>query len=81
MTVTADRVKPAHIERTPEDEQTRQSTAMSKNTAIRPMAKIHEPQTTVVGKKNTATPTPSEAHEPKFERTVYGKDKGNSSRG
>ena len=34
-TVTADRVKPAHIERTPEDEQTRQSTAMSKTTAIR----------------------------------------------
>ena len=38
-TVTADRVKPAHIECTPEDEQTRQSTAMSKTTAIRPMAK------------------------------------------
>ena len=30
-TVTAGRVKPAHIERTPEDEQTRQSTAYSKN--------------------------------------------------
>ena len=60
-TVTADRVKPAHIERTPEDEQTRQSTAMSKTTAIRPMAKILEPQTAVVGKRSTATSTPSEA--------------------
>ena len=59
--MTADRVKPAHNERTPEDEQTRQSTAMSKTTAIRPMAKIHEPQTAVVGKKSNATSTPSEA--------------------
>ena len=59
--MTADHVKPAHIERTPEDEQTRQSTAMSKTTAIRPMAKIHEPQTAVVGKRSTATSTPSEA--------------------
>ena len=38
--VTADCVKPAHIERTPEDEQTRQSTAMSKTTTIQPMAKF-----------------------------------------
>ena len=60
-TVTADRVKPSHIERMPEDEQTRQSTAMSKTMATRPMAKIHEPQTAVVGKKSTATSTPSEA--------------------
>ena len=60
-TVTADRVKPAHIERTPEDEQTRQSTAMSKTTAIRPMAKILEPQTAMVGKRSTATSTPSES--------------------
>ena len=60
-TVTADRVKPAHIERTPEDEHTRQSTAMSKTTAIQPMAKILEPQTAVVGKRSTATSTPSEA--------------------
>ena len=60
-TVTAHCVKPAHIERTPEDEQTRQSTAMSKTTTIRPMAKIHEPQTAVVGKRSTATSTPSEA--------------------
>ena len=59
--MTADRVKPAHIERTPEDEQTRQSTAMLKTTAILPMAKIHEPQTAVVGKRSTATSTPSEA--------------------
>ena len=49
--MTADRVKPAHIERTPEDEKTRQSTEMSKTTSIRPMAKILEPQTAVVGKK------------------------------
>ena len=60
-TVTADRVEHAHIERTPEDEQTRQSTAMSKTTAIRPMAKIHKPQTAVVGKRSTATSMPSEA--------------------
>ena len=55
-TVTADRVKPAHIERT-----TGQSTAMSKTMAMRPMARILEPQTTVVGKRSTATSTPSEA--------------------
>ena len=60
-TVTADRIKPAHIERTPEDEQTRQSTAMSKTTTIRPTAKINEPQTAVVGKRSTVTLTPSEA--------------------
>ena len=59
--VTADCVKPAHIERTPDDEQTRQSTAMSKTTAIWPMAKIHEPLTAVVGKRSTATSKPSEA--------------------
>ena len=59
--MTADRVKPVHIERTPEDEQTRQSTPMSKTTAIRPMVKILEPQTAVVGKRSTATSTPSEA--------------------
>ena len=59
--MTADRVKPVHIERTPEDEQNRQSTAMSKTTAIRPMVKINEPQTGVVGKRCTATSTPSEA--------------------
>ena len=60
-TVTADRVKRAHIEHTSEDCQTRQSTAMSKTTAIRPMAKIHEPQTAMIGKRSTATSTPSEA--------------------
>ena len=59
-TVPANRVKPAHTQRTPEDEQTRQLTAMSKTTAIRPMAKIHEPQTAEVGKRSTATSTPSE---------------------
>ena len=57
--MTADRTKPAHIERTPEDEQTRQSTVMSKT--IRPMAKIPKPQTALVGKRSTATSTPSEA--------------------
>ena len=60
-TVTADRVKPAHIERTPENKQTRKSTAISKSTALQPMAKIHEPQTAVVGKRSTTTSTPSEA--------------------
>ena len=34
---------------------------MSKTTAIRPTAKVHEPQTAVVGKRSTATSTPSEA--------------------
>ena len=60
--VTADRVKPAHIERTPENEHTRQSkaTAISKPTALQPMAKIHEPQTVVVDKRST-TSTPSRA--------------------
>ena len=60
-TVTADRVKPAHIERTPENEQTRQSTAMSRTTAQWPTAKIHESQTAVVGKRSTTTSTPPEA--------------------
>ena len=63
-TVTADRVKPAHIESTPahiEARLTGQSTTMSKTTAIQPMAKILEPQTAVVGKRNTSTSTPSEA--------------------
>ena len=60
-TVTADRVKPGHIERTPENEQTRQSTAISKPTALQPTAKIHEPQTAVVGKRSTTTSMPSKA--------------------
>ena len=34
---------------------------MSKTTAMRPMAKIHEPQTAVVRKRSTVTSTPSEA--------------------
>ena len=59
--MTADCGKPAHIERTPENEQTRQSTAMSKTTAKRPTAAIHEPQMALVGKKSTTTSTPSEA--------------------
>ena len=59
-TVTADRVKPAHIERTPENEQTRQSTAtaISKLTALQPTAKIHKPRTAVVGKRSTTTSMP-----------------------
>ena len=52
-TVTADRVKPAHIERTPENEQTRQSTVMSKTTAKRTSDRR--------GKRSTTTSTPSEA--------------------
>ena len=60
-TVTEDGVKLAHIERTPENEQTRQSTAMAKTTAKLPTAKIHEPQTAVVGKRSTTTSTISEA--------------------
>ena len=61
--VTADRVKPAHIERTPKNEHTRQSkaTAISKPTALQPMAKIHEPQMVVVDKRSTTTSTPSRA--------------------
>ena len=59
--MTADRVKPAHIERTPENEQTRQSTAtaISKPTALQPTAKIHEPRTALVGKQSTTTSMPS----------------------
>ena len=59
--VTADRVKPAHIERTPKNEQTRQSTAISKPTALQPTAKIHEPQTAVVGNRSTTTSMLSKA--------------------
>ena len=60
-TVTAIHVKPVHIECTPENEQIRQCTAISKPTALQPTAKIHEPQTAVVGKRSTTTPMPSEA--------------------
>ena len=51
-TVTADRVKTAHIERTLKDECTRQSkaTLILKPTALQPTAKIHEPRTVVVDK-------------------------------
>ena len=59
-TVTADRVKPAHIESTPEDEQTRVDNR-PRCQKLRPVAKIHEPQTALVGKRSTATATPSEA--------------------
>ena len=83
-TVIAEHVRPAHIERTLENEQPRQSTAMSKTTAQRPTAKIHEPQMAVVGKRCTTTSTPSQAGvctKQKLNETVYGKDKGNSSWG
>ena len=83
-TVTADRVKPAHIERTPENEQTRQSTAMSKTTVKRPMAKIHEPQMAVVGKRSTTTSMPFEAGvrtKQNWNRQSTAKNKGNGSRG
>ena len=60
--MTAHHVKPAHIERTPENEQTRQWTAISKPTArSQPTAKIHKPQTAVVGKRSTTTSMPSKA--------------------
>ena len=77
-TVTADRVKTVHIERMPENEQTRQCTAISKPTALRPTAKIHEPQTAVVGKRNTTTSMPSTAktkekpeEQPNTKATLY----------
>ena len=61
--VTADRVKPAPIERMPENEQPRKltATAISKSTALQPTAKIHEPRTAVVGKRSTTTSLPSKA--------------------
>ena len=62
-TVTAVRVEPAHIERTPENEHTRQSkaTTISKPTALQPTAKIQEPRMVVVDKRSTTTWTPSRA--------------------
>ena len=51
---------------------------MSKTMAKWPTRKIHEPQMAMVGKRGTTT---SSLHEAKFERTVYGKDKGNNFRG
>ena len=60
-TVTADYVKPAHSEHTPENERTRQPTATPtlKPTASQPTAKIHEPRMAVVGKQSTTTSKPS----------------------
>ena len=60
-TVTADHVKPAHIERTPENERTRQpkATPTLKPTALQPTAKIPEPRTVVVDKRSTTTSKPS----------------------
>ena len=61
--MTADRVKPEHIERTPENEHTRQSkaTTILKPTASQLTAKIQEPWTVVVDKRSTTTSTPSRA--------------------
>ena len=60
-TVTADHVKPAHIEGTPENERTMQPTATPtlEPTASQPTAKIHEPRTAIVGKQSTTTSKPS----------------------
>ena len=60
-TLTADRVKPAHMERTPENERTRQpkATPTLKPMALQPTAKIHEPRTVVVDKQSTTTSKPS----------------------
>ena len=60
-TVTADHAKPAHSERTPENERIRQPTATPtlKPTASQPTAKIHEPRMAVVGKQITTTSKPS----------------------
>ena len=55
--VTADRIKPAHIERTPGNEHNRQPKAAPtlKPVALQPTAKIHEPRTVVVDKRQTTS--------------------------
>ena len=60
-TVTADRVKPAHIERKPENECTRpcRATTTSKPMASKPMAKVREPRTAVVGARSSTMSKPS----------------------
>ena len=59
--MTADRVKPAHTKRTPENERTRQpkATPTLKPTASQPTAKIYEPRSAVVDKRSTTTLKPS----------------------
>ena len=56
-TVTADRVKPAHIKRKPENDSTHQHKAIpkSKPTASKPRAKTREPRTAVVKACSTTT--------------------------
>ena len=62
-TVTADRVKPAHIERKPENECTRQcrATTTLKPTASKPMVKVSESRTAVVGARSPTTSKPAKA--------------------
>ena len=60
-TVTADRVKPTHIKRKPENDYTKQykATPTSKPTASKPPAKTSVPRTAAVGARSTTTPKPS----------------------
>ena len=59
--VTADRVKPAHIERKPENDYTKshKATPTSKPTASKLPAKTSVPRTAMVGARSTNTPKPS----------------------
>ena len=59
--MTADHVKPAHIECNPENDYITQpkATPTSKHTASKPPAKIRVPRTAVVGARSTTTPKPS----------------------
>ena len=61
-TVTADRVKPVHIERKPENECTRQcrATTTSKPTVSKPTVKVREPRTAVVGARSPLHRSPPE---------------------
>ena len=60
-TVTADRVKPAHIKRKPENDSTQQhkATTKSKPTASKPTAKTREPRTSVARARSTTMWKPS----------------------
>ena len=60
-TVTAGRVKPAHIERKSENDSTQQNkvTPKSKPMALKPTAKTHEPRTAVARARSTTTSKPS----------------------
>ena len=59
--VTADCVKPAHIERKPENDSTEKNrvTQKSKPMALKPTTKTHEPWTTVSRARSTTTSKPS----------------------